>query len=547
MSSEMQHDVLETEVLVIGAGPVGLALAGDLGWRGHGCIVVERGDGTIYQPKMDQVGLRTMELCRRWGIVGDVEASPYNRDRPQDNIYVTALTGWELGREPFRSMREDRPPPYSPQKRERCPQNMFDPILHKFARSHPTVQVMLRHRFLELSQDGEGVTAQVRDEQTQRTFEIRARYLVGADGGRSPVREQLGIGMTGRGLLTHTTNVIFRSPDLDALHHIRPGYRYIFVGPEGTWATLVAINGHDQWRMSIIGSKEPRTYTEDELRELAHRAMGKPFPLEILSILQWQRQELVADRYRNGRCFIAGDAAHLTSPTGGLGMNTGIGDAADLGWKLSALLEGWGGPGLLDSYEVERRPVAQRVVTISTTNLQHMKSPGRNDKLLEDSAEGAATRERVGRAFSEAMKREWYLDNVHVGYRYYDSPVIVYEPEPADQRAREEAETATYTASTQPGRRAPHAWLAHGVSTHDAFGRGYVLVDTGRERANTAGLQQAAAALGMPLAIVHWPDGELPSLYQKRYVLVRPDDTVAWRGDHLPDDAADLLATVTGH
>jgi 2-polyprenyl-6-methoxyphenol hydroxylase-like FAD-dependent oxidoreductase len=540
---------LETEVLVVGAGPVGLALAGDLGWRGHRCIVVERGDGAIYQAKMDQVGIRTMELCRRWGIVADVEASPYNRDRPQDNVYVTALTGWELGRESFRSMREDRPPPYSPQKRERCPQNMFDPILQKFARSHAGVEVKLRHKFLELVQDDRGVSARVRDEESGREFAIRARFLVGCDGGRSRVREQLGIAMSGRGLLTHTTNVIFRAENLDALHSTRPGYRYIFIGPDGTWATLVAINGHDQWRMSIIGSKEPRSYTEEELRAFAHRAVGKPFALEILSILPWQRQELVADRYGQGRCFIAGDAAHLTSPTGGLGMNTGIGDAADLGWKLSAVLEGWGGPKLLASYETERRPVAQKIVAVSTANLQHMKSPGRNDHLLEDSEEGRATRERVGRAFSEAMKREWYLDNVHLGYRYLGSPIVCYEAEDPEQLAREAAETAKYTPTTQPGRRAPHAWLADGRSTHDLFGRGYVLVDTGAGAADARrqALEAAARTRGVPLQVLQWSEGELPALYEKRYVLVRPDDTVAWRGDQLPSDPAALLATVTGH
>jgi hypothetical protein len=255
----------------------------------------------------------------------------------------------------------------------------------------------------------------------------------------------------------------------------------------------------------------------------------------------------VADSYHKGRCFIAGDAAHLTSPTGGLGMNTGIGDAVDLGWKLSALLEGWGGPKLADSYGMERRPVAQRIVTISTANLQHMKSPGRNEKLLEDSEEGRATRERVGRSFSEAMKREWYLDNVHLGYRYLGSPIVVYEPEPAEQLEREAAETARYTPTTQPGRRAPHAWLPDGRSTHDLFGRAYVLVDTGGSPSPRAQeLERAAKERGVPLQTVRWNEGELPGLYQRRYVLVRPDDTVAWRGDELPADAAGLLATVTG-
>jgi len=525
MTQRKESEVIDTEVLVVGAGPVGLSLAGDLGWRGHSCIIVERGDGLIYQPKMDQVGIRTMEFCRRWGIVADVEASPYNRDYPQDNIYVTSLNGWELGREFFPSMRTDQPPPYSPQKRERCPQNMFDPILRKFAESHESVQLKLRHKLVALTQDDQGVTATVQDLEHDREVTIRARYVVGCDGGRSRVREQLGIIMSGRGLLTYTTNVIFRCENFDALHHTKPGYRYIFLGPEGTWGTLVAINGRDQWRMSLIGNaQENKTYTEDELKAFAWRAMGKPFELEILSILPWQRYELVADTYRKGRCFLAGDSCHLTSPTGGLGMNTGIGDAVDLGWKLSAMLEGWGGPKLLDSYEIERRPVAQRIVNISTKNLQLMKSPGKNDKLLEDSEEGRATRERVGKSFSEAMKREWFLMNVHLGYRYIDSPVVVYEPEDPEQLAREAAETANYEPTTQPGRRAPHAWLADGRSTHDLFGKTYVLVDTGAQGADEreAALLNAATTRAVPMQVARWPEPAIAGLYQTRYVFGAP-------------------------
>lgn len=209
----------------------------------------------------------------------------------------------------------------------------------------------------------------------------------------------------------------------------------------------------------------------------------------------------------------------------------------------------WGGPKLLDSYEIERRPVAQRIVNISTKNLQLMKSPGKNDKLLEDSEEGRATRERVGKSFSEAMKREWFLMNVHLGYRYIDSPVVVYEPEDPEQLAREAAETANYEPTTQPGRRAPHAWLADGRSTHDLFGKTYVLVDTGAQGADEreAALLNAATTRAVPMQVARWPEPAIAGLYQTRYVLVRPDDTVAWRGDRLPQDTAALLATVTGH
>jgi 2-polyprenyl-6-methoxyphenol hydroxylase-like FAD-dependent oxidoreductase len=258
-SPDADHDQQsDVEVLVVGAGPVGLALSGDLGWRGHTCLLVDEGEGVVGQPKMDLVGLRTMEFCRRWGIVADVEATPYDRDYPQDNVYLTALNGYELGRQPMPSMRDNPYPPESPQRRERCPQNMFDPVLQKFAGSQAGVDLRYRQRFLSFRQDGSGVTARLQDVVTGREYSLRSRYLVGCDGGRSAVREQLGIAMHGRGVLTHTTNVIFRCAEFNALHDKAPGYRYMFVGPSGTWATIVAINGKDQWRMSLIGNAQER-------------------------------------------------------------------------------------------------------------------------------------------------------------------------------------------------------------------------------------------------------------------------------------------------
>ena len=528
---------LETEVLVVGAGPVGLVLAGDLGWRGRDCIAVERGDGSIYQPKMDQVGIRTMEFCRRWGIVADVEASPYDRDYPQDNVYLTSLNGYELGREPFPSMRADRPPPESPQKRERCPQNMFDPILRKFAESQRGVRILYRHEFVSLEQDAHGVTATINNLETGRAISVRSKYLVGCDGGRSPVREQLGIAMHGRGVLTHTTNIIFRCPEFNRLHDKKPGYRYMFVGPDGIWATIVAINGRDQWRMSIVGSaSERRSYTEDEIKQLAGKALGRPFELEILSILPWTRMELVAERYHEGRVFLAGDACHLTSPTGGLGMNTGIADAVDLSWKLAALLEGWGGPALAESYGIERKPIAQRITRFSTGNLETMLSARSDETLTEAGDAGRATRARVGRALSEGMKREWFCMNMHLGYRYVDSPVCVYtESESRGQIAAEYADGMNYRPSTRPGCRAPHAWLADGRSTLDLFGRGFVLLAFTDEEAK-----------GIPFETVRIDEPHVRALYEKRYVLVRPDGHVAWRGDSIPGDPAAILEVVCG-
>ena len=285
-----------------------------------------------------------------------VEGSPYPRDYAQDNIYLTSLTGYELGRERFPGIGQAPPPKESPQRRERCPQNMFDPILRAFAASQNNVALRYRTRLVSFTQNADLVTAVIENAETGAREEILARYIVGCDGARSLVRETLGIAMQGNPVLTYTTNVIFRCPHLLSLHDKGKAYRHIFIGPEGTWATIVAINGRDEWRFSIIGGAEQRDYTTDDIKAAIRRAVGRDFEFEILSVLPWVRRELVAERYRGGRGFIAGDAAHVMSPTGGFGMNTGIQDVVDLSWKLAAMIEGWGGDRLLDSYSSERQP-----------------------------------------------------------------------------------------------------------------------------------------------------------------------------------------------
>jgi 2-polyprenyl-6-methoxyphenol hydroxylase-like FAD-dependent oxidoreductase len=538
----------ETEVLIVGAGPVGLALAGDLAWRGHRSIVVERGDGSIFQPKMDMVGIRTMEFCRRWGIVAQVEASPYDRDYPQDNVYLTSLDGYELGRQPMPSMRMEPVPPESPQHRERCPQNMFDPILRGFAASYASTTLLYRHEFVTFKQDDQDVTAQIRNLATGEDSTVRAQYLVGCDGARSAVREQLGIAMHGRGVLTYSTNVIFRCADFNRLHDKKPGYRYIFIGPAGAWGTLVAINGRDQWRMSIIGNVDDQhTYSEAELKAFAFRMLGHPFDLEILSILPWVRSELVAEHYGTGRVYIAGDACHLTSPTGGLGMNTGIADAVDLAWKLGAMLEGWGGNRLLDAYSVERNPIAERITRFSTGNLMTMKSARSSETLFAATPDGEAIRRTVGHALTEGMKREWFCLNMHLGYRYIDSPICIFN-ETEDRAAviAEHDEPVVYRPTSRPGSRAPHAWLPDGRSTLDLLGRGFVLLDFGMSPDHPTPIIEAAKRASIPLHGERIGDPEIAHRYQKHYVLVRPDGHVAWRADALPTDCRRLLDVVAG-
>ncbi len=528
-------------VLIIGAGPVGLALAGDLSWRGIRTMLVERTGGEITQPKMDLIGPRTMEFCRRWGLESAVRNCPYNPDHPQDNVWLESLTGYEFGREAFPSPREEQPPPQSPVKRERCPQDMFDPILRKWVEGMSVSTMRYHTELLDFTEHDDYVTAVLKDPAGHQ-YEIEADYLVGTDGGASTVRQKLGIQMQGKPALTYTTNVVFRCKNFWSLHDKPKGYRFIFIGLEGTWSTLVAIDGRDRFRFSVIGDANKRDLSEQEIRQMIVRAMGKHFDFEILSIVPWVRRELIADRYGAKRVFIGGDAAHLNSPTGAFGMNTGMQDAVDLSWKLAARLQGWGGDQLLASYEEERRPVAVRNIEEASENLRRMISPRSklSPAVFEKGADGDLARREFGEAYTEMMKREWFTLHIHLGYRYDASSVIYPDgsPPPDDP-------VMTYTQTARPGSRAPHVWLSPGKSTLDLFGRGFVLLRFDVE-APISDMKQAAAKRKIPLEVVHINNEEAKSLYLRRLVLVRPDGFVAWRSDTVDDSADVIFDTVCG-
>ena len=531
-------------VLVVGAGPVGLALAGDLGWRGVESMLIERGDGVVGQPKMDMIGIRTMEFCRRWGIVDWVHKAGYNRAYPQDCAWVSALHGgWEFGREVFPSVEDEPKPDYSPEKRERCPQNFFDPVLARFVARGGRTEVRYHREYAGHTEHEDGVEVRLRDVRSGTTDSVWCDYLVGCDGGASAVRESLGIRMSGLPALTYTTNAIFECDGLEKLHDKKIGYRYIFIGPEGTWATLVAINGRDQWRFSIVGDETMRKLSEEEVHAAFVRAVGRSdFKFRTLSILPWVRRQLVADSYGAARVKLAGDSVHLTSPTGGFGMNTGIQDAVDLSWKLAAVLQGWGGPKLLDSYDFERRPVAIRNVSEATGNLQRMLEPRKrlNATVFEPGPAGDAARKVFGDAYTAAMAREWYSNGIHLGMRYEGSPVICPDgtPEPPDT-------VSTYEQTARPGHRAPHVWIGDDVSTLDHFKQSPVLVRT------VPGMEvhrfvAAAQVRNMPLEVVDFFQPEVHRAYGQPLVLVRPDGHVGWRGATEPADPGVVLDVIRG-
>jgi 2-polyprenyl-6-methoxyphenol hydroxylase-like FAD-dependent oxidoreductase len=589
MTDAVQAADHNTDAVIIGGGPVGLALAAELGWRGRRCTLLEQSDGIVHHPKMDGIDLRVMEFCRRWGLVDRMKTFPFPRDYPQDMVYVTSLAGHELGREAFTvpsggaEVRSGSP---SPEVRIRCPQTHFDPIMQAFAASFPGNRLHFRSRYLRHQQDAESVAVEYEDIQSGEVRTIRSPWMIACDGANSVVRDQLGIEFQGSGVHNFTTNVLFRCEDLFAHHDKRPGYRWLFIGPEGTYGTMSAINGRNEWRAQLFND-ERRALSEDEIIASLNRMIGRPVEYQIVSTLNWVRRERVAASYRKGRVFLAGDACHATSPTGGFGMNTGIKDAVDLAWKLDAAMAGWAGPGLLDTYDLERRPSGARAVREASGNWRRMMSPGSNPRLLEASRDGALLRYEVGRRFSATMLREWYKLGIDLGYAYPDSPIVCPD-DPAEVEAQTSApgpvpeslateypsgfladgtpigsvtlrewqrlqthlsegsevpmewdelpacEVMVYRQTSRPGSRAPHVWLGNGRSTLDWYGRGWVLLKLKASATGDTAWTEAARARQMPLEIIPCDEPAVRTAYRRAWVLVRPDGHVAWRGDRLP-------------
>ena len=518
----------ETPVLIVGGGPVGLALAIELGWRNVPCMLIEQGDGCIVDAKMFATGIRTVEFCRRWGIAGKVRDWGFPRDFPFHNVFVTTLAGYELARIPMPSLERTPPIAQSPENFAHCPQFVFDRILVERALSFPSVTIRYAARLASFHQTDSSVEATLEDGER-----IRARYLVGCDGYSSTVRKQLGIAMQGDAMLNKAINIMFRTPSLSSLHDKGNAGRYVTIGTAGPWASLTAADGRERWRLMV--------YEEGlDPREAVRNAVGRDFDFEILTVGVWARRNLVAERYRQGRVFLAGDAVHVMPPNGGLGMNTGIGDAVDLGWKLAAVHEGWGGEALLASYEAERRPAGARACQEAMKNFERITPRRHFPAIHDDSPEGRKTREELGQKLTVSMRNAWDNPlNTHLGYRYDHSPVCIPDgplpPEPEDSRV--------YVQTSHPGCRAPHAWLPDGRSTLDLFGRGFTLLQLASPENPFAG---AAEKNGVPLKSILLEDPELARLYERKLVLVRPDGHVAWRGDRAPSDPAAVLDRARG-
>jgi 2-polyprenyl-6-methoxyphenol hydroxylase-like FAD-dependent oxidoreductase len=530
--------ISHTPVLIVGGGPIGLALAADLGRRGVTATLVEQNADRLGSAKMIEVSVRTMELCRQLGVAEEVRNWGFPLDYALDSVFVTDLQGYEIGRIRTPSLGQERDSVASPERTGPCPQTWFDPILQRRARSFPHVALRYGTRLESFVQDPAGVSATLADARTGTRETVRCDYLVGADGYTSRVRALLGIEMRGEHHLDLSMSVYLRIPDLRRHHDKGDAYRYVFVGPSGTWLVLSTIDGRDLWRLQVIGIPD-RDLAAVDIPAMMRRAIGREIEFTIEDTSFWVRKMVVADRFMDGRVFLAGDAAHAHPPNGGLGMNTGIQDAFDLGWKLAATLHGWGGPTLAASYDYERRPASSRAAMESLKNFRRLVSPAHEPDIATPSPTGDAARLRVGRRLVAENEKAWHPVGVHLGYIYDPSPIVVPDgsPRPPD-------DTVGYVPSAYPGCRAPHVWLREGRSTLDLFGDGFALLVFAPSE--IARLEAAAAARGVPLTVHRIVNPEAAALYERTLVLVRPDGHVAWRGDTPPADPLSLIDTIRG-
>ncbi|MEK7209859.1 MAG: FAD-dependent monooxygenase [Candidatus Binatota bacterium] len=530
-------------VLIAGGGPTGLALAIELGRRGISCLVVEQGDGSVEFPTTNLVNTRTCEHLRRWGLADRVRYDAgFPADYPRNYVFVTRMNGYELARfdHPANGDPKSRSP-HSPEGRIWVSKPFFDPVLHKYVKTLPAVEVRYGTSLESFRQEGQKVVGDVADAQSGQHATIEADYLVGCDGGKSAVRHQLGIQLQGAFSQGMNVAVLFRSPLLSLSRH-GPAVQYQIINAQVQGA-IAAVDGRELWRLNIRGV-QPDKLAALDAAEVLRRALGENMPFELLAVRPWTGHCVVVERYRQERVFLAGDAAHLLWPAGGFGMNTGVGDGVDLGWKLAATIQGWGGPRLLDSYEPERRPIGMRNVSEAGEMRAGFDSQIPFSPLLEeDGEEGRRLREKAREAILRTRAKEFQHDSagIELGYRYDGSPICIPDgtPPPPDDHA-------VYAPTTWPGARAPHVWLEDGRSTLDLFGRGFTLLVLSRKIAGTSAFSSAAERAGVPLEVVILDKPRVRESYERPLVLVRPDGHVAWRGASVPANAADIIEQVRG-
>jgi 2-polyprenyl-6-methoxyphenol hydroxylase-like FAD-dependent oxidoreductase len=547
----MTNEELQADVLVVGAGPVGLTLAMDLAARGMKVVIAEiRRYAEPPNVKCNHVAARTMEQFRRLGVAQKLRDAGLPAEHPNDVVFRTSVTGIELTRIPIPCRRDrytetEGPDAWwpTPEPPHRINQIFLEPILLEHTAALPGVTLLNRTQVTAFEQDDEGVTAIATDLDAGGTRRIRCRFMVGCDGGASGVRKQIGAKLEGTPVIQRVQSTYIRAPQLRAMIPGKPAWSYYAVNPRRC-GTMFAIDGHETWLVhNHLNPDEPEFDSVDRDRSIREiLGVGPDFAYEVISKEDWVGRRLVADRFRSGRVFLAGDAAHLWVPYAGYGMNAGIADAINLSWLLAAAVQGWADERILDAYEAERQPITEQVSQFAMDHAQKMIRARRAvpADIEAPGAEGEALRAEIGREAYELNVQQFCCAGLNFGYFYTGSPIIETDGEPPPAYSM-----GGFTPSTVPGCRAPHFWLADGRSLYDAFGSGYTLLRFDRG-ADVAALAQAAHDCGMPLAVVDVEAAEVPEAYRHRLVLCRADQHVAWRGDALPGDVPALLARLRG-
>jgi 2-polyprenyl-6-methoxyphenol hydroxylase-like FAD-dependent oxidoreductase len=539
----------EADVLVVGAGPVGLSAAMDLSARGVKVIVAEtRAYKEPPNVKCNHVAARTMERFRRLGVARKLRDAGLPADFPNDVAFRTSVTGIELTRIaiPSRSERytsREGPDTWwpTPEPPHRINQLFLEPILLEHTAQLPGVQLLNRTQVTGFTQDDRGVKANAIDLQSNEEVRIRAKFLIGCDGGSSTIRKAIGAKLEGTPVIQRVQSTYIRAPKLRSMIPGKLAWCTYAVNPRRC-GTAFAIDGHETWLVhNHLNPNEPEFDSIDRDESIRNiLGVGADFEYEVISKEDWVGRRLVADRFRDGRVFIAGDAAHLWVPYAGYGMNAGIADALNLTWLLGAVLQGWGDEAMLDAYEAERQPITQQVSQFAMEHAAKMiraRSAVPPNIEAQDEA-GQRERERIGREAYELNVQQFCCAGLNFGYFYEGSPIIVSDGEKAPPYTMGE-----FTEATVPGCRAPHFWLADGTSLYDAFGAGYTLMRFD-PHADVRPLVEAAQARGMPLKVLDVQADRVPPAYRHKLVIVRGDEHVAWRGDSVAEIATALVATL---
>lgn len=542
----MQQEQLpaQCEVLVVGGGPVGTALTIELAQRGIDVVLVERREKVFdLHPMARNLNLRSMEHARRWGVAAQLHAAaPLPAAHRQDLVFCTGLFGHDLGVFPFYGRRPELAGEVASECSETLPLACTLNVLRPHA-SKLGARVLTGWTCHDLKQDDDGVNVELTSTEPGQAHRIRARYVVGCDGARSVVRQAAGIVRTGQDATRQNFVAIVRIPGLLEKVKVTPSSFYLIFNNQQQ-AAAGPLDA-ERWDIDLLDWPLDAQPTDEDFLSVGRQIYGEDAPITIEYVSSYRVQVRIAERYRQGRLFIAGDAAHLFPAIGGNNMNTGVGDAVDLGWKLAAVLRGWGGEALLDAYEAERRPIALRTAANASEGDEALDGLGERLATLDipedDSPASQARREEIGCLLYDQTYAEWNTEGIVLDQRYDQSNVVIDDGSSAPQW-----DETRYQPFAKPGHRAPHVQLADGTPLYDHLGSGFTLLDLGGDVQDIQAWRQAAAATDTPLTVLELNDANVRQRYGARLVLVRPDQHVAWRGDRAPQSPRDALLQVTG-